>query len=74
LGPDYQKKEWADPLMHHKCYVIDDLVITGSANATKAAQNDNIENINILRDLHAVEEHRQEFARLKAYCKKYKKK
>lgn len=73
LRPNYKKKEWSEPLMHHKCFVIDDAVITGSANATKAAQFDNIENINILRDPHAVEEHRQEFTRLKKFCKECKK-
>lgn len=73
LRPDYKKKDWSEPLMHHKCFVIDDAVITGSANATKAAQFDNIENINILRDPHAVEEHRQEFTRLKKYCVECKK-
>ena len=73
LRPHYTKKDWCEPLMHHKCVVIDDtLVITGSANATKAAQNDNIENINILRDSLAVEEHHQEFERLKKYCIKCK--
>lgn len=74
LRPHYKKKDWSDPLMHHKCFVIDNVVITGSYNATKAAQADNIENINILRDPHAVEEHRQEFTRLKTYCKRCKKK
>jgi phosphatidylserine/phosphatidylglycerophosphate/cardiolipin synthase-like enzyme len=73
LRPGYKKKDWAEPLMHHKCMVIDDVVITGSANATKAAQNDNIENINILRDPHTVEEHRQEFTRLKKFCVECKK-
>lgn len=73
LRPYYQKREWADPLMHHKCIVIDDkLVITGSANGTRASQLDNIENINILRDPLAVEEHCQEFIRLKKYCVKCK--
>ena len=74
LRPHYKKKDWSDPLMHHKCFVIDNMVITGSYNATKAAQADNIENINILRDPYAVEEHRQEFTRLKTYCKRCKKK
>jgi phosphatidylserine/phosphatidylglycerophosphate/cardiolipin synthase-like enzyme len=68
LRQGYQKKEWCDPLMHHKCMVVDDVVITGSANATKAAQADNIENINILRDQSVVEAYRQEFARLKQLC------
>lgn len=73
LRPNYKKKDWLEPLMHHKCMVIDDVVITGSANATKAAQADNIENINILRDSQTVEEHRQEFTRLKKFCVECKK-
>lgn len=68
LQPGYKKKNWSDPIMHHKCMLIDNkIVITGSANATNAAK-DNIENINILRDSLAVEEHRQEFTRLKKLC------
>lgn len=74
LRPHYKKREWADPLMHHKCTIIDSkLVITGSANGTRASQLDNIENINILRDSMAVQEHCREFARLKKYCNKCKK-
>lgn len=74
LRPHYKKREWADPLMHHKCMIIDDsIVVTGSANGTRAAQLDNIENINILRDPLAVKEHCEEFIRLKKYCNKCRK-
>lgn len=73
LRTDYKKKEWSDPLMHHKCMVIDNIAITGSANSTKAAQIDNIENITIIRDPLTVEEHRQEFIRLKQFCIQYPK-
>jgi len=68
LRPNYKKKSAYEPLMHHKCIVADGVVITGSANATRAAQRDNIENITILRDPQTVQEHRQEFERLKTYC------
>ncbi len=68
LRPNYKKQGAYEPLMHHKCIVADDVVITGSANSTRAAQRDNIENINILRDPQTVQEHRQEFERLKKYC------
>lgn len=81
LRPDYKKREWADPLMHHKCMIIDGsendtrqgIVVAGSANGTKASQIDNIENINILRDPLAVQEHCQEFIRLKKLCVKCEK-
>lgn len=69
LNPSYKKNGLSESLMHHKCIIVDDeIVITGSANLTKAAQNNNIENINILRDREAVKEHCQESQRLKKYC------
>jgi phosphatidylserine/phosphatidylglycerophosphate/cardiolipin synthase-like enzyme len=69
LNPLYKKNGLSEPLMHHKCIVIDnEMVVTGSANLTKAGQKNNIENINILRDKQAVEEHREEIKRLKQYC------
>lgn len=68
LRAGYQKNNWIDPLMHHKCMVVDDLAVTGSANFTNAAQEYNMENIVILRHDPAVEAYRQEFARLKKLC------
>ncbi len=69
LNPLYKKNGLSEPLMHHKCIIVDDeIVITGSANLTKAAQKNNVENINILRDKEAVKEHCQERQRLKKYC------
>jgi phosphatidylserine/phosphatidylglycerophosphate/cardiolipin synthase-like enzyme len=69
LNPLYKRNGLSEPLMHHKCIVIDnEMVVTGSANLTKAGQKNNIENINILRDKQAVDEHREEIKRLKQYC------
>ena len=69
LNPHYKKNGLSEPFMHHKCIEVDDdVVVTGSANLTKAGQKSNIENINILRDKQAIDEHRQEFERLKKYC------
>jgi phosphatidylserine/phosphatidylglycerophosphate/cardiolipin synthase-like enzyme len=72
LRPDYKSKSY-DPLMHHKIILTDDRVVTGSANHTKAAQKDNMENILLAKDPQTVEEYRQEMKRLKSYCKKCKK-
>jgi phospholipase D len=70
LRPDYKKKDWSEPLMHHKCMQFDDKwVITGSANLTKAAGSDNMETITLLKDPLVIEEHRQEFERLRKWCK-----
>ncbi len=64
-----QKKAMYEPIMHHKCILVDrELVVTGSANLTKAGQKHNIENINILRDKQAVGEHHEEVERLKKFC------
>jgi phosphatidylserine/phosphatidylglycerophosphate/cardiolipin synthase-like enzyme len=69
LNPNYIHRNLSEPLMHHKCMCIDnEVVITGSANLTKSGQRDNVENINILRDVQAVNEHCQEIKRLKKYC------
>lgn len=69
LNPHYNQKGLYEPFMHHKCICIDrELVVTGSANLTRAGQKDNIENINILRDAQAVNEHCEEIQRLKKYC------
>jgi phosphatidylserine/phosphatidylglycerophosphate/cardiolipin synthase-like enzyme len=69
LNPQYKNNGLYEPYMHHKCINIDnEVVVVGSANLTKAGQKHNIENINILRDKQAVNEHREEFERLKKYC------
>lgn len=73
LRPNYKKKNGYDPLMHHKIILADKRVVTGSANLTKAAQKDNIENIYLTEDEQDVEEYRQEMKRLKSYCKECKK-
>jgi phosphatidylserine/phosphatidylglycerophosphate/cardiolipin synthase-like enzyme len=68
LNPYYKSRGLSEPFMHHKCICIDDkMVITGSANLTKAGQRDNMENINILRDPQAVSEHCEEIKRLKEF-------
>lgn len=72
LRPNYKKRNGYEPLMHHKCIIVDDILIIGSANSTRAAQRDNIENINIVRDPETEEEYRKEFERLKTYCVKCK--
>ena len=70
LRSNYKKKDWSEPLMHHKCIQFDGkTVITGSANLTKAAGADNMETITLVRDPLTVEEHRQEFKRLKEWCR-----
>lgn len=68
LNPKYKKNGLSEPFMHHKIILGDDFVVTGSANLTKAGQQTNIENINILRDKQTIDEHRAEFERLKKYC------
>jgi phosphatidylserine/phosphatidylglycerophosphate/cardiolipin synthase-like enzyme len=73
LRPNYKKKNGYDPLMHHKIILADDKVVTGSANLTRAAQKDNMENIHLMSDEQDVEEYRQEMKRLKSYCKECKK-
>lgn len=70
LNPNYKKRGFSEPFMHHKIIIGDDFVVTGSANLTKAGQKDNIENITILRDKQTVDEHHAEFERLKKYCVK----
>ena len=62
------KKFPIEALMHHKCLIVDDVVIVGSANYTRSAYKRNIENINIVRDAQTVEEYLQEIQRLKNYC------
>lgn len=68
LRNGYQKSNWIDALMHHKYIIVDEFVITGSANLTNAAQEHNMENIAILRYPPAVEAYRQESERLKKIC------
>jgi phosphatidylserine/phosphatidylglycerophosphate/cardiolipin synthase-like enzyme len=55
-----------DPCMHHKFMIVDnEMVITGSANLTKAGQRINAENINILRDQATIKDYLEERERLK---------
>jgi phosphatidylserine/phosphatidylglycerophosphate/cardiolipin synthase-like enzyme len=72
LNPRCKKNGLSDPCMHHKFMIVDDdMVITGSANLTRAGQNSNIENINILRDKTTMEEYLAEIKRLMQFCIKY---
>jgi len=67
--PRCQKNGLCEPCMHHKCTIVDGkVVVTGSANLTNAAHKYNIENINVLREKQTVNEHGEEFGRLKLYC------
>lgn len=67
--PHYNPKNKYDSIMHHKCFVIDgNILVTGSANSTNAAYKYNIENIDVIRDLLTIQEHQEEFKRLKTYC------
>jgi len=69
LNPDYKKNSFADPCMHHKFIIIDDIrVVTGSANFTKSGQKTNIENILVLNDEKTVKEYLKEIKRLKQFC------
>lgn len=62
LVPNYKEQKYA-PLMHHKYCIIDDkIVITGSANWTKAGLNDNAENINVIRCEKSIGGYCKEFA------------
>lgn len=58
-----------DPLMHLKWMIVDDVLISGSANLTNAALNGyNVETITVSRCAQYVETHRQELNDLKQYC------
>jgi phosphatidylserine/phosphatidylglycerophosphate/cardiolipin synthase-like enzyme len=73
LNKEQTKKFSSEPLMHHKIIISDDVVVTGSANFTRAGQGPkkNVENIIIVRDEPTVKEYCEEFQRLKQYCTKY---
>jgi phospholipase D len=63
------KQSKFEQLMHLKWIIVDDVLISGSANLTKAAQDGkNIESITVLRCPQTVEEHRQEWQKLKEFC------
>lgn len=69
--PPHVQKITYEQLMHLKWIIIDDILIQGSANFTKAAQNgNNIESVMICRCPRTVEEHRQELQKLQSYCVK----
>jgi len=71
LRPTHKRKTGYEQLMHLKWIIIDDVLIQGSANLTRAAQDgENIESVTILRCPRTVEEHRQELQNLKKYCVK----
>lgn len=47
--------------LHHKVWIIDDVIITGSYNPTKNGNLRNDENMLIIKDAHIAEEFREEF-------------
>jgi phosphatidylserine/phosphatidylglycerophosphate/cardiolipin synthase-like enzyme len=60
-----------EPYMHLKCFMVDDaVVVTGSANYTKAAKKFNVEDINVFRDQQISKERREIFEHLRKYCDK----
>ena len=68
LNAEAKKSGLFEPLMHHKFITIDgDIVVTGSANFTKAAykRNGNRDNIIIARDKKLAGDYRAECERLK---------
>ena len=73
LNVECKKNGLFEPLMHHKFITIDnDIVVTGSANLTKAAHKYNRENIVIVRDMQLAHDYHAECERLKKYCIKCK--
>ena len=61
-----KKNGLIEPCMHHKFIIVDnEVVVTGSANLTKAGQKTNAENITILRDQTTIKEYLAEIERLK---------
>jgi phosphatidylserine/phosphatidylglycerophosphate/cardiolipin synthase-like enzyme len=70
LVPNYREQKYV-PLMHHKYCIVDDkLVITGSANWTKAGLNTNAENINVIRCEKSIGGYCKEFAGVTKYSVK----
>ena len=68
-NPNAHQKSARDGLMHHKFIIVDDMIlITGSANLTKAGQKGNIENIFVVRDPDSIQKYSAEFEYLKLYC------
>ena len=52
-------------LMHHKFMIVDrTLVVTGSFNWTKAAANDNRENVIVVDDKYFIDKYSEEFKKL----------
>lgn len=71
LNVECKKNGLFEPLMHHKFITIDnDVVVTGSANLTKAAHRYNRENIIVIRDMQLANDYHAECERLKKYCVK----
>ncbi len=69
-----KKKNTYEELMHLKWLIVDDKLIEGSANFTKAAQDGyNVEGITMCRCPQLVQERRRLFNRLKSYCRECKK-
>ena len=69
LRPNYKKKNGYEQLMHLKWIIVDDVLINGSANLTKSAQDgENIESVTVFRCPQLVKEHRRDFKYLKTYC------
>jgi phosphatidylserine/phosphatidylglycerophosphate/cardiolipin synthase-like enzyme len=63
LRDNYKKKQFT-PLMHRKCCIVDrKIVITGSTNFTRAAEN-NAEDINVIRCKDTVYEQITEYERM----------
>lgn len=60
-------KEWkGTAILHHKLFIIDgEIVITGSYNPTKNGDENNNENIAIVKDLNIAEKYEKEYERIK---------
>jgi phosphatidylserine/phosphatidylglycerophosphate/cardiolipin synthase-like enzyme len=77
LDSECKKNGLFEPLMHHKFITIDDdVVVTGSANFTKAAYKQNRDNIIVARDKKLTRDYRAECERLRicsVECKSHNK-
>lgn len=70
LNPNPRQKRAKNAIMHHKFTIIDDtLLIFGSLNLTKAAQEENIENIAITKKQNIIQQYQEEFDRLRSLSK-----
>jgi phosphatidylserine/phosphatidylglycerophosphate/cardiolipin synthase-like enzyme len=61
------REDGIDGLMHHKVFIIDEqIVITGSYNFSRSAEEKNDENIIVIYNTDIAQEYLKEFARVQA--------